>query len=326
LKEASDCNVFFLNDWYISLAPFLPRNSYIVIISSGADLHTWCNPKMAESVASVGLFKSLSFMKSKIARVMINNMRKGLACANVVTYFPRGMNIDADCILDECSKGGAKIIRRYDVDTSLVDIEKFSKSNFENDSKFRICSAVRFDYIAEEGAPNNCLKGNDLIIKGIAKFYREVSTDVSVVFFEKGRHVNEAKKLCDECGISGIVEWRKTVPLNELLNIMYYSDVCFDQVGSHWIGAVGVYALLLDKPLIANYSDENFFVSDDGFKPILKSETTEGVYGSLCSVYEGEGGVKNANRNFALSKFGPHRVFQEYKILIDSYFGNSDYR
>ena len=107
---------------------------------------------------------------------------------------------------------------------------------------------------------------------------------------------------------------------------MYYSDVCFDQVGSHWIGAVGVYALLLDKPLIANYSDENFFVSDDGFKPILKSETTEGVYGSLCSVYEGEGGVKNANRNFALSKFGPHRVFQEYKILIDSYFGNSDYR
>src|SRR5690606_745089 len=173
LKEASDCNVFFLNDWYISLAPFLPRNSYIVIISSGADLHTWCNPKMAESVASVGLFKSLSFMKSKIARVMINNMRKGLACANVVTYFPRGMNIDADCILDECSKGGAKIIRRYDVDTSLVDIEKFSKSNFENDSKFRICSAVRFDYIAEEGAPNNCLKGNDLIIKGIAKFYRE---------------------------------------------------------------------------------------------------------------------------------------------------------
>ena len=38
----------------------------------------------------------------------------------------------------------------------------------------------------------------------------------------------------------------------ELLRLYQQSDICFDQVGKHWIGAIGGYALWLGKPLIAN--------------------------------------------------------------------------
>lgn len=42
------------------------------------------------------------------------------------------------------------------------------------------------------------------------------------------------------------------MPLLDLLELYEQADVCFDQVGPHWIGAIGGYALYLGKPLIAN--------------------------------------------------------------------------
>lgn len=326
LKEVSDCNVFFLNDWYISLAPFLPPDSYIIVLPHGADLDTWCNPEMASSISKVGLFKSFAFIKKIIANTIIKNMRKGLSCSDVVTYFPKGLNIDADRIVDECEKAGKKIIRRSDVDTSIVDLNNFSKRlSCKDNQTFNICSAVRFDYIHRVGVKNIYLKGNDIIIKGISKFHREVTKDIRVVFFEKGQDVEEAKKLCHEYGISNVVQWRKTVPLDELLNIMFDSDVCFDQVGKHWIGAVGVYALLLDKPLIANYQYDAFCNIVNNFNPILKSETEDEVFYSLKLVFEQKekgGLVKDLNRNFALNTFSANKVFQEYVSVIDECFIN----
>jgi len=326
LKEASDCNVFFLNDWYISLAPFLPKNSYVIVLPHGADLDTWCNPKMVNSISKVGLFKSLSFIKKILANIVINNMRNGLRHSNVVTYFPEGFNSDADYILNECSKYGKEIVRRYDVDTTIVDLESINDQGGDSKSAlFNICSAVRFDYISRSGVENKYLKGNDIIIKGIARFYREVSKDINVVFFEKGQDVAEAKKLCEEYGIHSVVQWKKTVPLDELLGIMFNSDVCFDQVGSHWIGAVGVYALLLDKPLIANYPCRHFSDNSSDTNPILKSESADEVFDSLKLIFDRKcSGYKdvNVNRVFALEFFGAERVFKKYKLLIEDYFNS----
>jgi hypothetical protein len=42
------------------------------------------------------------------------------------------------------------------------------------------------------------------------------------------------------------------MPFRELLHLYRLADICFDQVGDHWIGAIGFYALWLGKPLIAN--------------------------------------------------------------------------
>lgn len=323
LKEVYDCNVFFLNDWYISLAPFLPKNSFIIIIPHGSDLDTWCNPVMARSISKVCKLASLSFFKNKIASIIIKNMQKGLDRANIVTYFPEGFNSDADRILEECRRKGKKIVRRYDVDTSIVDFKSFSKSKCKNSRMFKICSAVRFDYIVRKEVENKYLKGNDLIIKGISRFYKEVSKDISVVFFEKGQDVEKAKELCELYGISEVVEWKKTVSLNELLNIMSCSDVCFDQVGQHWVGAVGVYALLLDKPLIANYDQYFFNNIPNESNPILKSESVDDIFKSLKLVFERKEKnclVENINRDFALSFFEANKVFQEYIFLIDEYF------
>src|SRR5690606_12198972 len=144
------------------LAPFLSKNSYVIVLPHGADLDTWCNPKMVNSISKVGLFKSLSFIKKILANIVINNMRNGLRHSNVVTYFPEGFNSDADYILNECSKYGKEIVRRYDVDTTIVDLESINDQGGDSKSAlFNICSAVRFDYISRSGVENKYLKGND---------------------------------------------------------------------------------------------------------------------------------------------------------------------
>ena len=44
----------------------------------------------------------------------------------------------------------------------------------------------------------------------------------------------------------------KEMSFIELLGLYQKSDICFDQLGAHWIGAIGAYAMYLGKPLIAN--------------------------------------------------------------------------
>ena len=155
-------------------------------------------------------------------------------------------------------------------------------------------------------------KGNDIIIGGLARLYQEYK-DIEINFVEKGSDWEKAKALCEKVGISPVVKWHKEMPLSELFCLYEKSDICFDQVGTHWVSAIGAYALLLGKPLIAN--TEKLTVS--GFwseeNPVLHVKNEIAVYNAL--KYLIEGGINKAlsseSRSFAYKYFSPCSLLNE---------------
>jgi len=314
INQVSCRDVYFLCDWYISIAPFLSQKATVIILPHGADLDTWCNESKADQIARSGKFSFFFPLKKIIAKIIINNMRKGLSRADAITYFPEKFNEDGDLVLREFD--GKKIFRRYDVDLSLVNLSNHEKEG----DLLTICSAVRFDYIDKNDSGNKYLKGNDVIIRGISKYYREHSKKIRVLFFNKGRDLMEAKRLCVDEGIADVVEWKDTVPLRELIDIYNRSDICFDQVGRHWMGAVGVYALLANKPLIANYRPEILDGQLKGINPILQASTVDQVFNNLLRLSDPVERlcVGSKGREFASNNFDADNLFHEYVNYIEN--------
>ncbi|RPD95630.1 hypothetical protein EGN69_07735 [Pseudomonas monteilii] len=89
------------------------------------------------------------------------------------------------------------------------------------------------------------------MLRGLALYY-ELNKNIEIHLVEKGEDFVAAKSLCHELGLSEVVVWHKEMTFKQLLSLYDKADICFDQVGAHWIGAIGGYALWLGKPLIAN--------------------------------------------------------------------------
>jgi glycosyltransferase involved in cell wall biosynthesis len=177
--------------------------------------------------------------------------------------------------------------------------------------KLVIISAVRFFYknIPAIFADQN--KGNDKIIEGLAKYYLH-NPNIEIIFFEKGPDTDAAKAYCQDLGLSKVVIWQKQLNLNDLLHLYELADICFDQVGNHWVGAVGMYALYMGKPLIANVTNLSFL----GDIPALNVVTSEDVFNALVSLESNilMKELHNKGKNFAEKNLGPNQLLSKLVI------------
>ena len=256
IKEVTkkDVGCFFLNGFFSSLIPYLARKSKKIILSHGSDLDVWAYKDASESLAKS--FSNRSFFRylpKKISTYAINriveNQYTGMSRSDTVFYFPSGLNAIGDKVVRDLSSAGVNYIPRYDI--SFEPLRNQSRDFKKRSSVFNIFSGVRFTFATFPDGNPGYGKGNDIIIKGIAKFLL-VNPNIQVNFVEKGEDVGSAKKMCHDLGLDDVVVWHKEMPFKKLLDLYSDADICFDQMGPHWIGAIGGYALWLGKPLIAN--------------------------------------------------------------------------
>jgi glycosyltransferase involved in cell wall biosynthesis len=280
--------VYFLNGFFFSLAPFLNQESNKISLSHGSDLDSWCDVKGANELSKN--FKKQSIFKfmpklvvSKLIKLIVNRQYLGLENSNVIIYFPKGFNSNGDRVLRSLKEKGIKSLGRYDISFEpLKQTPRKFKENSQN-GKLVLLSCVRFTFKTFTEGNIDYNKGNDLIIYGISKFYKE-NPNIEIHFVEKGPDVNEAKRICTQEGLDPVVVWHKEMTLFELLKLYQMSDICFDQVGSHWMGAIGAYALWLGKPLITNC---DLPVKVDWWpkvNPICEAANSEQVYQQLIKL------------------------------------------
>lgn len=249
-----DVGCFILNGFFASLAPYMTREANKIGLSHGSDLDVWANTEdannLAESFKSRSLFKYLPNMVSKtLIKFIVDKQYLGYVGLDAVFYFPLGLNSDGDKVLSQLISQGVRYVPRYDF--SFEPLLGQSRE-FKNPSgKLELFSGVRFLFKTFPERNRGYNKGNDIIIEGIAKYF-SINQNIRVHFFEKGEDWQHAKELCKRLGLERVVVWHKEIPLKDLLTVYQNSDICFDQVGTHWIGAIGGYALWLGKPLIAN--------------------------------------------------------------------------
>jgi hypothetical protein len=128
-----------------------------------------------------------------------------------------------------------------------------------------------------------------------------------VVFFNKGPDLQLAKNLCAKLVIDQYVEWLDPVPMTDLIEIYKKSDVCFDQVGDHWVSGIGIYALLMGKPTIANSEKLRFIFPND---PILAAKNPEQIEAHLKNLMDEKyrKAISLASRDFAVKSFSPKKI------------------
>lgn len=246
--------LYVLNGFFFSIAKFLEKDAKKIALAHGSDVDSWADvegiPSLVKSFHKKSIFKFLPFFISKkLIALAVKRQYEGASYCNAVAYFPYGFNKSGDRVLNNLYKDGVNYLERYDV--SFEPLKTQNREFKQASDKLVVFSGVRFMFKTFSEGNDGYSKGNDSIIEGLARFYKE-NPLVEVHFVEKGPDVDEAKKLCITKGLAPAVTWHKEMKFNQLLALYAKSDICFDQVGEHWIGAIGCYALWLGKPLIAN--------------------------------------------------------------------------
>lgn len=307
--------VYVLNGFFISLSSFLGSGIPKIALSHGSDLDSWADvggaATLANNFCGFSIFKFFPKILSKLLiKYVVVKQFNGFVESNKVVYFPYGFNAAGDLVIDALRKKGVHCYERYDI--SFEPLKNQNRSFNCSNNRLVVFSGVRFTYktFSEGNADYN--KGNDIIISGLAKYY-QYNKNMEIHFVEKGPDVDDAKRLCKEFGLEHAVIWHKEMRFIELLDLYQKSDICFDQLGSHWIGAIGAYAMYLGKPLIAN---DNLPVKVGIWprnNPICSAVTAEEVFNQLKrlqDINERER-LSNESKRFVECYMSPNKLLND---------------
>ena len=287
IKLINKYDVIFLNGFWISLAKYIKPEKQVVAIFAGFELDILADYNCV-SYLSESFYQSPSFLKKLVPRLvpriifkkLIEQQRQGIQKAQVVNYYPTGINPDTDRLLNEI-KAGQTFSR---LELRGFDCDKFPYCEpTTHNKKFTILNITRFFYLNNR----NDNKRNDIMIKGIARFLNNNSVtdaDIEILFFEKGDDISEAKILCDQLGLSPFIKWQQQTSAEDLNRYFALCDVAFDQLGIQWVGA-GLFSMLTGRPVIANGRPDIFEKLTNEKSPICQAVSEEEVEMWLTKLY-----------------------------------------
>ncbi|MDP4299855.1 glycosyltransferase family protein [Leptothrix discophora] len=318
-RHMADRDVIFLNHYGLALSNKLPRSAKLIALSSGSDIDVHCNKAAIWPNSFDIRRKWLQPLALALNHIRTHKQRRGLSQATCISYFPQGLNSIGDNIVAEFlhKNKNTKFIPRFDVDFESTGI-RFSAKKFQRVRKIII--PVRLNINPSPGSSFE-YKGNDLIIEALA-MYSKHNPEATFHLTSKGpaKDLSFAQELCRKLGIESRVNWLKPMPLPDLLEEYYSSDICIDQVGSHWMGAIGAYALYSGTPLIANWRPEVFAKEWGSDVPIMQATTAEQIYSHLiaCDDPDFRRGLSVKSHDFAKKFLSAEIAYQAFLNFIST--------
>lgn len=309
IRLINQYDIVFLNGFWISLAKYVKPSKQVVAVFGGFDLDVLADYNGTGYLtvnfyaASSSLAKKIvpRFLVKQLFKKVVSQQRQGIRRAGIVNYYPTGINPASDKLLNTIKEGqqfNRLELRGFDCDNFPY------KEPVTANKKFTILNVTRFFYQNER----NDNKRNDIMIKGISLFLKQnnvTPADVEIIFFEKGDDVGEAKKLCDECGLTPFINWQKPVAAEDLNDYFACCDVAFDQLGNQWVGA-GLFSMLTGRPLIANGRPDVFEKLTNEKSPICQATNEAEVEMWLTKIYADRNLVKEIglhSRNYVQKHF-----------------------
>ena len=310
----ADRDVVFLNDYGLALAPHLPARVLCIALSSGSDVDVYCSYAAAWSYSLQVRRRWLFPARLALEFMRCFNQRRGLKRCDVLAYFPEGLNEKGDRIVREMvrRKPRTQVVRRYDLNFQATGA---TYAPPEARPLRKILVPVRFNIHPPTGSEFE-YKGNDLIIEALAA-YKKRNPAIEVHLFDKGvaADIDFARELCRRLDLESSVVWHKEVPLEQLLRLYEECDVCFDQVGSHWMGAIGCLALYTGRPLIANARLDVFAALWGDDPPILHATTVDQICAQLvrCEDPGFRAALARRGHDFAVAMLDTENVYRHLR-------------
>lgn len=129
-------------------------------------------------------------------------------------------------------------------------------------------------------------KGNDIFIKGFAKFAKEINPKAGAVFVEWGQKLKETKALLAELDIADRITWVKPLPHIEMTKYIKACDMVADQF---WIGAFGAItpkAMMCGRAVLLKLDEGIHKLAFPELPPVLNAKNPEDVFLCLKKHYE----------------------------------------
>jgi glycosyltransferase involved in cell wall biosynthesis len=319
IRNLNTCDAVILNYFAHRYKNFLKPSVISISMFSGTDLEVMADYDSVFKMQSNSpkLRRLPSFIRKKLARFSVNQVRKGIEKASLVSYFPEGLVPAGDKLLKEIFRD--KPYNRFNHIHVNTDGHHYSPP--PDNKVFRIFSLTRFMWKLPfpPGRSEAENKGNDIMLKGIALFLTTCNKPVDIHFVEKGLHVKETKELIEELGFSHMVTWHQVMPFKDLNEHIRKADVVFEQLGTHYISG-GFYAMLQGRPVIGNARPEVFDVITGEKTPVCHATTPEEVCSWLQKLSSDKSlaeDIGKRSRQYILDHFDVQNETRYFKEFIE---------
>jgi glycosyltransferase involved in cell wall biosynthesis len=128
-------------------------------------------------------------------------------------------------------------------------------------------------------------KGNDIFIKGFARFVHELQPRAAAVFVDWGKNVAESKNLIIDLNLADRVKWIPVQPNCNMTRYMDASDVVADQFYLGAFGNITPKAMALGKPALCYVNEEQHRWCFSEMPPVMNARTPEEVFDVLSRAY-----------------------------------------
>ncbi len=281
LLEGADALI--LNSLGPSLLSFVEKPA--ISFLTGSDLSYYAN---FDTIGNRAANYDPAFRRSAAARLdarlwagFIQRQREGILRSTAVSYFHRGMVPKDDALLDGIGVSDEQRMFIY----MCRELSYEPRHTNKNERPVLFCGTrLTWKKPIPPGASPLDYKGSDVMIHGVALFREKTGMDFDMRIFEKGLHVQEARALAHELGLDDCITWLPEMPAHDFYRELESADICFEQLGESCIGMVGLDAMAMGKPVIANAHPEIWRRHLGCEWPICHATTPEEVCSHLESL------------------------------------------
>lgn len=319
LRLIGESDVVVANLEAPALIPSLRARS--VAFLSGSDLEVYCAPGFARR-KSLEVRRRPRFMSRIACRLIVGRFsslqKRGIQRADIVGYTARGLVPEGDAILDSL---GVPDSRRLFV--LMTEVGELKPSPPPENRTLRVLCLARFNWKRplEPGMSERDYKGSDVMLRGIAAFLKESGCPLELRFARKGVHVAEAVRLIEELGFSDRVTWIDEMSQQAALEEIRRADIVMDQFGESIVGMVGLDAMALERPLIANWRPEIMDRELGEAAPVCQARTPSEVCDGLkrvASSRQERARLGREGRAFVEKHFSPAAAARKLLTMLEA--------
>ncbi|MBN1942498.1 MAG: glycosyltransferase [Phycisphaerae bacterium] len=129
-------------------------------------------------------------------------------------------------------------------------------------------------------------KGNDIFIRGLARFIQECNPRGAAVFVDWGKMVNKTQRLLEELKIAQRVHWIPPQHNHAMVRYMKACDLLADQFYLGAFGSTMPKALLHETPAMLYLDEERHRWCFPEMPPVINASTPEEVFTGMRRLYE----------------------------------------
>lgn len=281
-NDLSSCDVLIVNGLWPVFAKKL-KKPYIVLLT-GTDLEFYGDPllvfKNQWKRDENSLLKKIvsTLVASYISWKQIQSIGHSLA----FNYFPPGIVPNGDRLLKHLDTSSIRL------SFMMTDVSRIKLVPPPMNEVPRVLLAARHSWVLPMKPGTSALdyKGNDIFIRGVSEFINTFGKPLNVILVRKGPDVKASEKLIDDLKISKYITWLDEMTQAELLEEYHKADVIVDQLSDGTIGMVGLQAMAIGRPLIANGRPEIWQKVLGKHAPVCQASRPEDVAKQLHFLYE----------------------------------------